>query len=81
MTLSTQLARGTLALPMLALFAALALFANQPAEAEPYLDTHAAAMAEAQAANACAALPRPTLLLAQAPADLGPIAQRNCRRA
>lgn len=78
MTLSTQLARGTLALPMLVLFAALALVANRTAEAEPYADARAE-LAQAQAATICAALPRPPLVLSQAPADLGPIAHRHSR--
>jgi hypothetical protein len=35
MSLATQLARGTLALPMLLAFAGLGLFANERVEAEP----------------------------------------------
>ena len=113
MSLSTQLTRGTLALPMLALFGALALAANRPADAQDLLPPAKAAavaavavaqaMPKAEAALtriivvdparrllivrdgegvACHALPRKAMLLAQAPGDLGPIAQRlgeDCR--
>jgi len=105
MSLTTQLTRGTLALPMLALFAALALAAGPAPEAQanaPKLHhgAHATATATATAttiakrielrksadtllivrvgeAGNCDAPARPQLLLAQAPADLGPLAQRQ----
>ena len=96
MTLSTQLTRGTLALPMLALFAVLALCGAR-AEAEANLPQQLGqSAAEAGAsrelaiakgrqqvlasrlADADCSLPaRPQLSLANAPADLGPLAQRQ----
>jgi hypothetical protein len=100
MSLSTQLTRGTLALPMLALFGVLALVAGHSAEAETYQPavpavhvesearalsgTEAPLLFEARAEAGCGAHARPQLLLAQAPGDLGPIAQRQasaCRPA
>ena len=101
MSLSTQLTRGTLALPLLVLFGALALAAGEPVDAHPAVPRELPPV-EASAANAqrqqmiavgrrlvietragetgCGAHPRPQLLLAQAPGDLGPIAQRGgCR--
>jgi hypothetical protein len=92
MSLSTQLTRGTLALPMLALFGVLALVAGQRVEAEsslslPAIEIEAEAPAVAAAPRlaleariadaACGAHGRPQLLLANAPGDLGPIAQRQ----
>ena len=95
MSLSTQLTRGTLALPMLALFGMLALAAGQAADAEAHAPTlppvaqpsatvsriELAQSRELQLvlreAGRCGAHARPQLLLAQAPADLGPIAQRQ----
>ena len=105
MSLSTQLTRGTLALPMLALFGVLALLAGRAAEAEALVPKELAVPAieaeipvrelkieagrelvlEARSADiACGAHSRPQLLLAQAPADLGRLAQRQvgaCRAA
>jgi hypothetical protein len=83
MSLSTQLTRGTLALPMLALFGVLALVAGRSAEAET-LPVAPTLSVEAHADNAATCCPstRPQMLLAQAPGDLGPIAQRqnaSCR--
>jgi hypothetical protein len=98
MSLSTQLTRGTLALPMLALFGALALVAGQSVEAQDYApqelgvpaaeaDSQPRELAiaegrrlvlEARIADAtCSAPARPPMLLANAPGDLGPIAQRQ----
>ena len=77
MSLSTQLTRGTLALPMLVLFGVLALVSGEPADASL---PEAQVVLEARNAEAgCSAQLRPAMLLA--PADLGPIAQRQgaCR--
>jgi len=82
MSLSTQLTRGTLALPMLALFGVLALVANRAAEAETLAPP--TLKLEATADAPCCPHSRPQLLLAQAPADLGLFAQRqgpSCRAA
>lgn len=76
MSFSTQLTRGTLALPLLALFGALALFGNQPADAQALPSAAAMEISSLDDAG-CHALPRPVLMLAQAPADLGPIARRQ----
>ena len=77
MSLSTQLARGTLAAPMLVLFAALALAAgrNDPAVAS----TVARASSPAQICNLHGSRTR-TLVLAQAPGDLGSLAIRWSQR-
>ena len=82
MSLSTQLTRGTLALPMLALFGVLALVAGETVNAESLAPkAHASAQATvastAGEAASCGTHARPQLLLAQAPADLGPLAQRQ----
>jgi hypothetical protein len=82
MSLSTQLTRGTLALPMLALFGVLALVAGRSAEAQTLAAPKLALELHAEPAGNCGARARPALLLAQAPADLGPIAARqgpSCR--
>ncbi len=82
MSLSTQLTRGTLALPMLALFGVLALVANRAASAETL--PAPSFKLEASADASCCPHARPQLLLAQAPADLGLFAQRQgpgCRAA
>jgi hypothetical protein len=83
MSLSTQLHRGTLALPMLLLFAALALVANEElATPELPVAPHSievvAPNANSNASLACS-LPRPGLLLGHAPADLAAFAPRACR--
>lgn len=73
MSLSTQLARGTLALPMLSLFLALGLAAG------PFAATESlpAPVAGVEAAlQLCAVPTRQVLVLAQAPADLGRLAIR-----
>jgi hypothetical protein len=78
MSLSTQLARGTLALPMLVLFGLLALVAFRGNEVRGYVPPPPAVIVlRAVEAGACASLPRAPMLLAQAPADLGPLAQRT----
>lgn len=77
MSLSTQLARGTLALPMLALFAALALAANQASDAQAYVPQPIVVAAHIAEPGFCPLGSRPLLVLAQAPADLGPIAHRQ----
>ena len=87
MSLSTQLTRGTLALPMLALFAALALAAAPDPEAQAYAPkiqkiaqataTDTLLLVRSGDAGNCGAHARPQLLLAQAPGDLGPLAQRQ----
>jgi hypothetical protein len=96
MSLSTQLTRGTLALPMLVLFGVLALVCGEPVDASI---PEAAAIPASQGANdpredailaghrlvlearegGCSTHVRPAMLLA--PADLGPLAQRQggCR--
>jgi hypothetical protein len=82
MSLSTQLTRGTLALPMLALFGALALVAGRSAEAETLPPPQPTTIGlEARADATCSPHARQQLLLAQAPADLAPIAPRQggCR--
>jgi hypothetical protein len=76
MSLSTQLTRGTLALPMLALFAALALAAGPAPEAVTKSADTLLILRVGDTGN-CGALARPQLLLARAPADLGPLAQRH----
>ena len=68
MSLSTQLNRGTLALPMLLLFAALALASNEQVEPQPAPQAHAVSLGRTLDPSDCNAVPR--LLLAQAPADL-----------
>jgi hypothetical protein len=73
MSLSTQLARGTLALPMLSLFALLAVAAGQSNGALP-ADM---AQVEMTAPSVCSLPPKPVLVLAQAPADLGQLAIRS----
>lgn len=81
MSLSTQLNRGTLALPMLLLFAVLALVANEEiSTAEAALQppaVHAVALARTLAPNALCGLPRPGLLLGHAPGDLVAFAPRT----
>jgi hypothetical protein len=75
MTLSTQLTRGALALPMLLLFAALG-FVQGPASAEP---VDVAAQAQDQLLRAVCHLDEGrtrVLVLAQAPADLGNLVLR-----
>ncbi len=67
MSLSTQLARGPLALALLVALVALALFAEPPrADASPLPSVAYAAVDQA---SACVRIP-PPLRLAQAPADL-----------
>jgi len=81
MSLSTQLARGNLALLMLALCALLALAAGRRAEAESAQVAEQAVGMEINAPS-CSLPPRHVLLLAQAPADLGQLANRvghSCR--
>lgn len=76
MSLSTQLVRGSLALPMLLLFALLGLLAESPATAEP---VSAAAVAHVALQQLCRVDVSPrshVIVLAQAPADLGSIALR-----
>jgi hypothetical protein len=80
MSLSTQLTRGTLALPMLALFGVLALVSGEAVNAEalaPKAGPAVPAEVASGEAAACGTHARPQLLLAQAPADLGPMAQRQ----
>mgnify|MGYP001026839263 CR=1 FL=1 len=93
MSLSTQLTRGTLALPMLALFGVLALVAGEPVDASPETGSAAAAHAAASAREAALVAGRHLVLEARnadagcgphlrpamllAPADLGQIAQRQ----
>ena len=87
MSLSTQLNRGTLALPMLLLFAALALVANEeistPELPVPPNPVHAVEVGNASTASLACSLPRPGLLLGHAPADLAALSPRaaGCRSA
>lgn len=73
MSLSTQLARGTLALPLLAVFGLLALSSQFQTSIEPVT----LAQPEVSARLCMVGTPREhALLLAQAPADLGPMTKR-----
>ena len=86
MSLATQLHRGTLALPMLLLFAALALVANEeiPAPQRPVapVPVQSVSLAPAATAGTACSLPRPGLLLGHAPADLAALSPRAaCRTA
>ena len=83
MSLSTQLNRGTFALPLLALLGLLAFAAGEPVDARPALSRELPPAISAAAEIGCGPHARPQLLLAQAPADLGPMAQRqgSCRPA
>jgi hypothetical protein len=87
MSLSTQIHRGTLALPMLLLFALLALVANEelPAPELPAAPTpvHEVSMVPAATASIACSLPRPGLLLGHAPGDLAALSPRAtaCRAA
>jgi hypothetical protein len=80
MSLSTQIHRGTLALPMLLLFAALALVANEeiPAPELPVTPApvHSVALLPAASASLACSLPRRGLLLGHAPADLVALSPR-----
>lgn len=76
MSLSTQLARGPLALVLLVALIALAAFAEPPRAAASPLPV--VAYAAVDHATACVRV-LPTLRLAQAPADLGPRWMRSCR--
>ena len=76
MSFSTQLTRGTLALPMLALFAVLGLFGNEPADAQT-IPAPIEISVQALDRAGCDALPMQAILPSQAPADLGPIAHRR----
>jgi len=71
MSLSTQLARGHLALSLLLLFALLALATSRTAVAEP---AKAQAIGVESNTPNCSVPPRHRLVLAQAPADLGKLA-------
>ena len=75
MSLSTQLHRGTLALPMLLLFAALALVANEDVGAKPQTEATPVVFAHATASVEASACTHASLLLGNAPADLAPLAQ------
>jgi hypothetical protein len=76
MSLSTQLVRGSLALPMLLLFACLGLLAEAPATAEPVSAAVAAKVALHQLCRVDVSPRSQVIVLAQAPADLGSIAIR-----
>ena len=102
MSLTTQLNRGTLALPLLALLGLLAFAAGEPVDAQPgasrelppavsaadnldrkraIAEGHRRVLEARVAEIGCGPQARPQMLLAQAPGDLGPIAQRqgSCR--
>ena len=73
MSLSTQLVRGSLALPMLLLFAWLGVMAGAPAAAK---QASAADVALHQLCRVDLSPRSHVIVLAQAPADLGSIAIR-----
>lgn len=73
MSLSTQLSRGMLALPMLAMFALLGVVAVQTAEAEAVQVVRVEVMSRICSAPSARSQ---TLVLAQAPGDLGRLAFR-----
>jgi len=81
MSLSTQLSRGALALPLLAAFALLALISPPTASADKLPTTVEAAVMIAQARHSCdlAGHRFMTLRLAAAPADLGNLSARWSR--
>jgi len=87
MSLTTQIHRGTLALPMLLLFALLALVANEelPAPELPVAPApvQQVALAPAATASLACSLRRPGLLLGHAPGDLAALSPRAsaCRTA
>lgn len=72
MSLSTQLTRGAVALPMLLMFALLGFSGGEPAQADPL------ALARAELVEGlCESAARPrVLVLAEAPADLGKLVIR-----
>jgi hypothetical protein len=86
MSLSTQLARGTLALPMLLAFAGLGLLANERVDADPIEQTVEVVEQDGgalpaigqQLSKLCGARSgrAHVLVLAQAPGDLGTLAVR-----
>jgi hypothetical protein len=79
MSLSTQLSRGMLALPMLLLFAVLGVTALQTAEADAVQVVRVEMMSQLCKAPGARS---PTFVLAQAPGDLGRLAirwNRPCR--
>jgi len=79
MSLSTQLSRGMLALPMLFLFALLGVTAMQRAEAEAVQVVRVEVMSRLCSAPGARS---PAFVLAQAPGDLGRLAirwNRPCR--
>ena len=80
MSFSTQLTRGTVALPLLALFAALALFGNEPVDAQ-MIPAPIEVSVQALERAACDSQQMQVILPSQAPGDLGPIAQRQLRLA
>lgn len=76
-SLSTQIARGTLALPMLLMFAGLGVVAVRQQAVDPIEAAKVDVMAQV-----CKVPVRPVLVLAQAPADLGRLGVRlsqSCR--
>ena len=74
MSLSFQMTRGLVALPLLALLAVAALLAPEPTPAQG--TASAAAVATLPAEPAACPLPPHGLRLALTPADLGPLARR-----
>ena len=72
MSLSTQLARGTLALPLLLLFALLGVDAARGSPAEPAPVASAKLLPQFCSGQTT----RQVLVLAQAPGDLGQLAVR-----
>ncbi|HMB57131.1 MAG TPA: hypothetical protein VKM35_07960 [Arenimonas sp.] len=78
MSLSTQLSRGALALPLLAAFALLALTSPPAASADQLPTTVTAVTVIAQARHSCELVEHRfmTLRLAAAPADLGNLSAR-----
>ena len=77
MSLSTQMNRGAIALPMLALFVLLGFVAGEPVQAEP--EVTVAQIAHKQLVESLCEIEggkSRVLVLAQAPADLGNIVVR-----
>lgn len=77
MSLSTQINRGAIALPLLALFALLAFVAGEPVQAEP--ESTVAQIAHERLVSSLCEIEggkSRVLVVAQAPADLGNLVVR-----
>lgn len=79
MNLSTQLNRGALALPMLAMFVLLGFMAGGPVQADADADAHVARLAQARLIKGLCQIDGDksrVIVLSQAPADLGQLVVR-----